>query len=147
MDTAQASLPFLSASRWLRSFPWLHIFLGVIAMNASAIEAVNFDSASPGTVPEGWIAGVTGKGTPKWSVERDASAPSAPNVLKQSGSGTYPWCVKKDAAIENGFVEVKFNALAGKEDQAGGVVWRLKDRKSTRLNSSHIQKSRMPSSA
>ena len=27
------------------------------------------------------------------------------------------------------------------------VVWRTKDRKSTRLNSSHIQKSRMPSSA
>ena len=96
-------------------------------MNASAAETVNFDSASPGAVPEGWIAGVTGKGTPKWSVERDASAPSASNVLKQSGSGTYPWCVKKDVAIEDGFVEVKFKSLAGREDQAGGVVWRWKN--------------------
>jgi hypothetical protein len=28
---------------------------------------------------------------------------------------------------EGGFVEVKFKALAGREDQAGGVVWRWKD--------------------
>ena len=96
-------------------------------MNASAVETVNFDSANPGAIPEGWVAGVTGKGAPTWSVERDVSAPSAPNVLKQSGSGTYPWCVKKGVAIENGFVEVKFKSLAGKEDQAGGVVWRWKD--------------------
>ena len=29
--------------------------------------------------------------------------------------------------MKDGFVEVKFKALSGKEDQAGGVVWRLKD--------------------
>jgi hypothetical protein len=46
-------------------------------------------------------------------VRQDASAPSAPNVLQQSGNGT--------------FVEIKFKPLEGKEDQAGGVVWRWKD--------------------
>jgi hypothetical protein len=35
--------------------------------------------------------------------------------------------VRRDTAIENGFVEVKFRSLSGKEDQAGGVVWRWKD--------------------
>src|SRR5690606_13103590 len=30
-------------------------------------------------------------------------------------------------AVADGFVEVKFKSIAGKEDQAGGVVWRWKD--------------------
>jgi hypothetical protein len=30
-------------------------------------------------------------------------------------------------AVENGFVEVRLKAISGKEDQAGGVVWRWKD--------------------
>jgi hypothetical protein len=55
------------------------------------------------------------------------SAPSKPNVLKQSGTGTFPWCVKHSAQITDGFVEVKFKPLAGREDQAGGLVWRFKD--------------------
>jgi hypothetical protein len=96
-------------------------------MQATATELVNFDATRPGALPEGWIAGVTGKGSPRWAVERDASAPSMPNVLRQSGRGTFPWCVKRSAAMENGFVEVKFKPLAGRQDQAGGVVWRWKD--------------------
>ena len=127
MDTARIPIPRFFLLRWLRPFP-VCIFLGVIAMNATAVETVNFDSTEPGALPAGWLAGVTGKGSPKWSVEREPSAPSKPNVLKQSGSGAYPWCVKKDASVENGFVEVKFKPLAGREDQAGGLVWRWKDR-------------------
>ena len=53
--------------------------------------------------------------------------PSKPNVLKQSGQATYPVCIKDDTSIKDGFVEVKFKAISGKEDQAGGVVWRAKD--------------------
>lgn len=90
-------------------------------------ESVNFDDAKAGEVPAGWSAGVTGGGTPKWSVETDATAPSKPNVLKQSGEGTYPYCVKRDVLIKDGFVETKFKPVAGKEDQAGGIIWRFKD--------------------
>jgi FtsP/CotA-like multicopper oxidase with cupredoxin domain len=86
-----------------------------------------FDKAKAGSLPDGWEAGVTGKGSPRWTVEPDSTAPSAPNVLRQHGSGTFPWCVRKDVSITDGFVEVKFKALSGKEDQAGGVVWRWKD--------------------
>jgi hypothetical protein len=88
---------------------------------------IHFDDVQPGSLPPAWVAGVTGRGAPRWAVERDTSAPSAPNVLKQSGSGTFPWCVKSDAKLANGFVEVKLKPLSGKEDQAGGVVWRWKD--------------------
>jgi hypothetical protein len=70
---------------------------------------------------------VTGKGAPRWAVKADATAPSAPNVLEQSGSGTFPWCVRKSVSFADGFVETRFKPVSGKEDQAGGVVWRWKD--------------------
>ena len=90
-------------------------------------ETIAFDNDVAGRLPAGWIAGVTGRGAAHWSVEPDPSAPSQPNVLKQSGRGDFPWCVKKDVALSDGYVEVKFKPLSGGEDQAGGVVWRWKD--------------------
>ena len=90
-------------------------------------ETFNFDADAVGTVPAGWLAGVTGQGAHRWSVETDPSAPSKPNVLKQSGRGDFPWCVRRGSSIADGYVEVRFKPLAGGEDQAGGVVWRWKD--------------------
>ncbi len=103
------------------------VAMTVLAASAAHAETENFDKAKPGAAPEGWTCGVTGKGKPVWTVEADGSAPSASNVLRQSGSGTFPWCVKKDLSIADGFVEVKFKPEKGREDQAGGVVWRWKD--------------------
>lgn len=90
-------------------------------------ETINFDKEKIAAVPQKWISGVSGHGTPHWSVEFDDTAPSKPNVLKQSGEGTYPWCVRNDVKITDGYVEVKFRPLSGSEDQAGGVVWRWID--------------------
>jgi hypothetical protein len=98
-----------------------------LAATAAFAGTENFDDVKPGEIPDGWTCGVTGKGSPTWKVEADTSAPSQPNVLKQSGSGTFPWCVKPSGRIADGFVEVKFKPLAGREDQAGGVIWRFKD--------------------
>ncbi len=76
--------------------------LTVFSATAAFAQTDNFDKDKPGTVPAGWSCGVTGRGNPKWAVEGDGSAPSAPNVLRQSGSGTFPWCVRKSAnALEN----------------------------------------------
>src|SRR5215471_16931455 len=91
------------------------------------LEAVNFDSAAVGQPPAGWTCTRTGGGEAKWTIERDDSAPSKPNVLRQSGVATYPVAFKDDTSVKDGFVEVKFKPIAGKEDQAGGVVWRLRD--------------------
>ena len=107
-------------------------FALVAAMTTTHAETLSFDRDAIGALPAGWRAGVTGRGSPgrgspKWSVVADASAPSRPNVLKQSGSGTFPWCVKPDASLADGRVEVKFKPLSGREDQAGGLVWRWKD--------------------
>ena len=90
-------------------------------------ETVSFDDLKTGAPPPGWTATKTGKGEAKWAVVADDSAPSKPNVLKQSGEATYPVCIKEDTSLKDGFVEVKFKPISGKEDQAGGVVWRAKD--------------------
>ena len=94
---------------------------------AAPTETVNFDKAEAGKPPSGWTATQTGTGQAKWAVVQDDTAPSKPNVLKQSGQATYPVCLKADSSLKDGFVEVKFKAISGKEDQAGGVVWRARD--------------------
>jgi len=103
--------------------------LGVMttATALAGTETVNFDNMKTGAAPAGWTATQTSSGKAKWTVEKDASAPSKPNVLKQSGQATFPICFKNDTNIKDGFVEVKFKPVAGREDQAGGVIWRLQD--------------------
>src|SRR5438132_12390743 len=98
-----------------------------MATALAAAETVNFDDMKAGVPPPGWTATQSGSGTAKWAVEKDASAQSKPNVLKQSGQATFPVCIKNEYNIKDGFVEVKFKPVVGKEDQAGGVIWRAKD--------------------
>src|SRR5436309_2567671 len=78
---------------------------------------IDFDSHAIGKAPTGWTATQTGKGAASWTVVEDTTAPSKPNVLKQSGVATYPVCLKDDADIKDGFVEVKFKPVSGREDQ------------------------------
>ena len=101
--------------------------LAALATSAMATQTVNFDNDEVGKLPPNWTGTMTGKGEPNWAVVADASAPSKPNVLKQSGEATYPVCIKEDTRLKNGFVEVKFKPVSGKEDQAGGVIWRCQD--------------------
>jgi hypothetical protein len=105
--------------------------LAVIAiagtMTVTRAESVNFDDMKTGAPPPGWTATQTGKGSAKWSIEKDESAPSKPNVLKQSGEATFPVCLKDGTNLKDGFVEVKFKPISGQEDQAGGLIWRAKD--------------------
>ena len=95
--------------------------------NVALAETINFDDAKPGAAPSGWTATQTGSGNAKWTIEKDDTEPSKSNVLKQSGEATYPVCINDDTSVKDGFVEVKFKPVSGKEDQAGGVIWRVKD--------------------
>jgi Fe-Mn family superoxide dismutase len=106
--------------------PLVHKLACATALSAQA-QTENFDNGKPGRLPEGWECGVTGKGSPRWAVITDETAPSGPNVLQQIGEGTFPWCVNRRASLLDGFVEVKFKPLRGQQDQAGGVVWRWTD--------------------
>src|SRR5712671_2937436 len=101
--------------------------LFLLEVNDMSNHAVSFESAQTGVTPEGWTATLTGSGNAKWTVENDATAPSKLKVVKQSGRATYPLLLKNDTSIKDGFIEVKFKAIAGSEDRAGGLVWRAKD--------------------
>jgi len=102
--------------------------MSTLVSGAALADTVNFDDLKTGAPPAGWTATKTGTGNAKWAVVADDSAPSKPNVLKQSGEATYPICIKDDTSLKDGFVEVKFKPVSGKEDQAGGVIWRCKDK-------------------
>jgi hypothetical protein len=90
-------------------------------------DKITFDEARTGAAPAGWTATQTGTGSARWTVEKDDSAPSKPHVLQQAGEATFPVCLKNDTHVKDGFVEVKLKPVSGKEDQAGGVVWRAAD--------------------
>jgi hypothetical protein len=90
-------------------------------------QRISFDEAKAGAPPIGWTLTKTGSGSPVWRIEADPSAPSKPNVLKQSGEATYPLALFDASNLRYGFVEVRFKPVSGREDQAAGVVWRARN--------------------
>jgi hypothetical protein len=103
--------------------------LSVLTLPVAA-ETVSFDAAKTGGPPPGWSVGITGVGDARWTVAADATAPTAPNVLEQSGlvpKPSFPVCLLDAPLLRDGFVEVKFKTLSGTNDQAAGLVWRAKD--------------------
>ena len=71
----------------------------LLAAGTSVAQPAGFDKDRTGRPPVDWTCGVTGRGSPRWSVEADPAAPSPPNVLMQSGRGDFPWCVRTGTAL------------------------------------------------
>jgi hypothetical protein len=88
-------------------------------------KAWNFDTDTPGGIPEGFKV-VRGD----WKMVVDPDAPSRPSVLaqlaKKSGS-TFNLILVSGTNSQNVDISVKMKAVAGKEDQGGGLVWRAMD--------------------
>ena len=82
----------------------------------SLAETASFETLSVGAPPEGWLLTMTGRGAPKWTVERDEGGGA---VLKQSVKATYPVALKEGTNIRDGFVEVNFKPISGQADRAG----------------------------
>jgi hypothetical protein len=101
--------------------------LCMMEVTAMADNTARFETDAIGTIPKGWTATRTGSGDPKWTVEHDQTAPSKLKIVKQSGRATYPLLLKDGTSIKDGFIEVKFKAIAGSEDRAAGLVWRARD--------------------
>ena len=104
-----------------------HVILLLLAMSANAFAQTKITFDESNGLPKGWETGITGKGTTQWEVVTEDSAPSGSKVLKQSGEATFCWAAKTDERIKDGFAEVRFKPISGKEDQAGGLVFRFKD--------------------
>ena len=91
-------------------------------------ETIGFDKDQLGAAPAGWICGVTGRGSPKWGVRGRFDRTEQAECLEAIRHGNLPMVCKTGmSSLADGFVEVKFKPLEGKEDRAGGVMWRWKD--------------------
>jgi hypothetical protein len=112
----------------MKTLSWL-MFLSIWG---TAAQMINFDSAKPGTLPPGWTAVALRDGAqPRWEVIKDASAPSPPHVFAQisndTAAGRCPLAILDKTNIKDGDLSVKVKPVGGKEERAGGLVWRYRD--------------------
>jgi len=92
----------------------------------------NFDSDATGKLPAHFHSALTGQGTEgTWIVKQDETAPSKPNVLAQTSTDDtdyrFPMAVLDEGSFKDLDLSVKFKAVSGKADQAGGLVFRYQD--------------------
>jgi hypothetical protein len=103
-----------------------------LAFFASNGRVVTFDADQLGRAPSGWIVAMTNRGNPpRWEIRKDESAATQPYVLAQlsidSSANRAPLAILNDVAFRDGEVSVRMKPISGREDEAGGVVWRYRD--------------------
>jgi hypothetical protein len=90
---------------------------------------INFDHATPGVTPPGWSC-LTNKGSAHWEIVKDDTAPTPPYVFAQVSNdmdnNRFPVAILDKPVFQNGEISVRMKPVAGKEDQAGGLVWRFR---------------------
>ncbi len=92
---------------------------------------ISIETMTVGTAPAEFDFGRTGQGAPaQWAVVADASAARG-HAIEQTSIDTtdyrFPLAIHKQVSAGNVDVTVRFKAVAGKVDQAGGIVVRLSD--------------------
>ena len=102
-----------------------------LGLLASSGKVVNFDSGQVGRAPAGWTFEERTRGdTPRWEILKDKTAPTQPYVLAQvsnAAGGLCPLAIYNDLKLRDGDLSVRIKAVSGREDQAGGVVFRYRD--------------------
>jgi len=97
---------------------------------ASSGKIVNFDSGQVGRAPSGWTFEIANRGAARWEIRKDQTAPTGPYVLAEvsnaAGSGC-PLAIYNALSLRDGDVSVRIKAVSGREDQAGGVLFRYRD--------------------
>jgi hypothetical protein len=112
--------------------------LGLVASGraASAEEStattINFENDEVGRTPNAFTIALTGGGEPgEWVVQEDPNAPGGTKVLVQTSADTtgsrFPLCVYNPLSAADVTLSVKFKAISGTVDRAGGLVWRYQD--------------------
>jgi hypothetical protein len=114
------------------------IISGALAAGCSGLEnreetfdpqTIIFDATETGKLPADFSTALTGGGGPiSWVVREDPTAPDGHKVLVQESSDDtsyrFPMCIYDKIIARDVAVEVSYKALAGKVDEAGGIVLR-----------------------
>ena len=92
-------------------------------------------AAAADALPAGWkVEGTHQSGpTATWKVVADSSAPGGANVLaltspNHESESTFNLCWTNQTRFENGAIDVSMKPISGREDQGGGLIWRVKDK-------------------
>ena len=92
---------------------------------------IAIDRMTPGSPPTGFSFARTGQGSEgKWTVTEDRTAATGKVIEQTSTDRTdyrFPLAIHENVPAANVDVEVRFKAVAGKTDQAGGIAVRLLD--------------------
>jgi len=123
----RAALPHVR----MRTFGWLMS----LALWGTVTQTINFDSAKPGSVPAGWTVTSNAGAAPLWEILKDPSAPSPPYVLAEisryaagdAAGDRCPLAILNKTNVKDGDLSVQVKPVAGKEDRAGGLVFRYRD--------------------
>lgn len=94
---------------------------------------LDFDKDEAGKPPKDFTIALTGGGpAPEFVVAAESGAPSGKQVLAQKSADStdlrFPLCIYDKFSADDVVVSVRFKAVEGKVDRAGGVVLRLKDK-------------------
>lgn len=105
---------------------------GEKAMN-QITKVFQFEADAAGNVPVGFTVSMTSDGgVPQWTVQQEEGAPSGKLVIAQVSDdktrGRFPLLVSDEISAKNADLSVKFKPIAGTVDQAGGLVWRYRDK-------------------
>jgi hypothetical protein len=119
------------------------IKIGLAAMVVSVVASLadeggsgkewTFEQDKVGSVPKGWqVAETGGEGKlAAWAVVADESASDSAHAVvittNTNYGGTFNLLIAKETKYKDLEIEVMVKAIAGKEDQGGGPIWRAKD--------------------
>jgi glycosyl hydrolase family 59 (putative galactocerebrosidase) len=108
----------------------LLVFAGTSRASSFVLD---FGTAEVGKPPADFSTALTGGGGPViWVVKEDPSAPSGGKVLAQTSTDKtdyrFPLCIYDKFTAKDVTVSVRFKAVAGKVDQAAGLVARYQDK-------------------
>ena len=106
-------------------------YAGSAGLAQTGANMIAIDKMTTGTEPTDFDFARTGQGRPaQWAVTSDKSA-AAGLAIEQTSTDTadyrFPLAIYRPVSASNVDVTVRFKAVAGKVDQAGGIAIRLVD--------------------
>jgi hypothetical protein len=106
-------------------------FAPVAASAETGAVMIAIDRMTPGSPPAGFSFARTGQGREgEWTVTPDKTAVAGQAIEQASTDRTdyrFPLAIHESLSAANVEVEIRFKAVAGKTDQAGGIAVRLQD--------------------
>lgn len=104
------------------------------AQNEPDNYRLDLDTVKVGQLPAGWHASATNPDgqLAQWAVDVDTSTPKRGKVLsilriQDTSTAVFNLNWTKQVVFQNGELSVRMRANSGKEDQGGGMIWRVLD--------------------